>query len=605
MTKNLNASLKIDGKYYTISALENSKIKMNITDSGNGYIYRKTELYNSDGKNSPEITEIYTLDHTFKCENTAYFYSLRGDDDTKNSFLPIEKTIEKGEEFVLAPIGGRPSNTTAFPYFDLTLDGKPILFAVGWAGQWKAIIKRTTDGVNVKIGMENADFYMLAGAKLNLPSCCVMTGECGEDAPALRRRFRKMLATDMNPLPDGVEHLPISVAPYDRYFYGKCPDWPTVDGQLRTLKATQKCKYFDTFWIDAAWFRLGFPDGVGNYTFAEGFPDGLRPVADAVHEAGMRFMVWFEPERIHSGSEIFENHKDFLLSVTGEKDTFLYNLGDETAFSWLKNTLINFIRDNGIDNYRQDFNMEPLPYWLQNDQEGRRGITEIRYVNGLYKLWDSLLDEFPNLLIDNCASGGRRLDFELTRRSVPLWRSDINCAPVKPDWHCDVWNQNQTLTLSEYLPYHACGAWELNTFELRSAATSGIACDFDLLNENYDFERACKMLCELKNLSKYWKGDFYPLTKPTTDENVFAAFQLAEEDAGFALIFRRADCEEADFVLKLEAIDENADYKLLITDNDYNTTEKTVSGSVLKSGITVILADARTSAVCEYFKTKN
>ena len=46
---------------------------------------------------------------------------------------------------------------------------------------------------------------------------------------------------------------------------------------------------------------------------------------------------------------------------------------------------------------------------------------------GMYRLWDALLEKFPHLIIDNCSSGGHRIDIETLRRSVPLWRSDYQC----------------------------------------------------------------------------------------------------------------------------------------------------------------------------------
>lgn len=602
MTKHFNASVKLDGNYFFAEDSCDHGVLTEISDIENGYVYRKLKLTNLCDGNSPQITELYTIDHTFECKNAASMHTLRGDDCSKESFLPIDRKINIGEEIIMAPTGGRPSNTTAFPYFDITLDGKSYLFAVGWSGQWKAVITRSENGVNVKIGIENIDFYMKPGESFNTLSLCFVEGKEGESAADLRRRFRRYLITDFNPLPEGMDNLPISIQPYDRYFYGRCPDWPTVAGQIRTLEGAKKCGYIDTLWIDAAWFSVGFPYGVGNYSFAEGFPDGLRPVADAVHEAGMRFMVWFEPERIHRGSEIFENHPEFLLEIPEDENNRLYNLGDEAAYEWLKNVLVNFIRDNGIDNYRQDFNIEPLPFWLKNDEKGRTGVTEILYVNGLYKLWDTLKKEFPQIFIDNCASGGRRLDFELMRRSAPMWRSDITCGPVKEDWHSDVWNQNQTLTLSEYLPYHACAVWELVANEVRSAATSGLACTFDVLKEGYDFERAKTVTGEVKHLSEYWKGDFYPLTAATLNENVFAAYQLAKEDGGFAAVYRRADCREEKFRLKLNAVDEDSDYLVTVTDEDYKKKVSTVSGADLKQGIDIDMPRAYTSAVCEYVK---
>lgn len=64
--------------------------------------------------------------------------------------------------------------------------------------------------------------------------------------------------------------------------------------------------------------------------------------------------------------------------------------------------------------------MDPLEYWQAADVEDRQGITEIRHIEGLYKLWDELRQEFPNLIIDNCSSGGRRIDMETISRSLPL-----------------------------------------------------------------------------------------------------------------------------------------------------------------------------------------
>ena len=120
MINNLNASVKLNGKTVYASELSNGGVVLTSTQSGEGYIYKQTEIVNNASQNSLQITETNTLDHTFPCENTAFLHTLRGDDCTKNSFLPIDKEITVGEEIVFIPTGGRPSNATAFPYFDIT-----------------------------------------------------------------------------------------------------------------------------------------------------------------------------------------------------------------------------------------------------------------------------------------------------------------------------------------------------------------------------------------------------------------------------------------------------------------------------------------------------
>lgn len=64
---------------------------------------------------------------------------------------------------------------------------------------------------------------------------------------------------------------------------------------------------------------------------------------------------------------------------------------------------------------------------MRNDEAGRDGITELAYINGLYEFLDKILTVYPYMMIDNCAGGGNRMDIEMQRRAVTLWRSDYNC----------------------------------------------------------------------------------------------------------------------------------------------------------------------------------
>ena len=146
----------------------------------------------------------------------------------------------------------------------------------------------------------------------------------------------------------------------------------------------------------------------------------------------MRFSVWFEPERVSEGTWLYAHHPEWLLQeghapqwLDSKQKQVLLNLGNPDARRWLTDWISNAIDEDGIDIFRHDFNIDPLSFWQKADAPDRQGITEIRYIEGLYAFWDELLARHPNLLIDNCASGGRRIDLETTSRSVPLWRSDL------------------------------------------------------------------------------------------------------------------------------------------------------------------------------------
>ena len=157
--------------------------------------------------------------------------------------------------------------------------------------------------------------------------------------------------------------------------------------------------------------------------------------------------MWFEPERVTAGSWLWEKHPEWLLG-SGEKDRLLF-LGNPEARRWLTEHVGEMIAREGIDTYRQDFNFPPLALWRAHDSEDRQGIAEIQHVMGYLAYWDDLRRRFPKLLIDTCASGGRRLDLETLRRSVPLWRSDFAYVPESM--------QQFTYGLSEWIPYHGTG----------------------------------------------------------------------------------------------------------------------------------------------------
>ncbi len=599
----LPASLTVGGEkivFPTDGAADTVSVRLTEESPDPACLYRTFAVKNEGSVNTAQITHPWTVDAAIPCGESVLLHTLKGDNCSGESFMPVDRALRAGDTVVMEPEGGRSSNTTAFPFFDFDFGGFAVLFAVGWSGQWRCEIEKTADTLYVRFGMARADFYLKPGEEVKLPSSFTVLGE---DGASVRRLARRIMRTHYDPLAGRVEHLPVSMQPFDRYFYGQCPIWPTEEGQKRTIACAEKCRYIDTDWLDAAWFLHGFPTGVGNYEFDPGFPNGLTPISDAAHEAGMRFMAWFEPERVHRDSNVGQEHREFLLPVPGTGQWFLFDLGNEAAYRWLYEKISGMIRDCGIDNYRQDFNIDPLDIWAMNDEENRVGILEIGHINGLYRFWDDLRAEFPNLVIDDCSSGGRRIDFETMRRAVPLWRTDNPCRPISlPEKPADTFDQNETLALGEYLPYHASGVWEPQAYDVRSSATEGLACTFDVLNPAFDFERAAALLGEVNRTAAYWSGDFYPLTAPTLEETGFAAYELVRDGDGFAKVFRRRECEADTFRLSLCALDPAATYRLIVTDENGGAAEEVLPGALLVSGIDVHLPEKRTSALIEFTK---
>ena len=114
-----------------------------------------------------------------------------------------------------------------------------------------------------------------------------------------------------------------------------------------------------------------------------------------------------------------KNHPEWLLSkkaemlpppqggAFGNGPGSLLNLGNPDALDWLINHISKTLTDQGIDFYRQDFNMDPLAFWRGADASDRQGMTENFYVQGYLAYWDALRKRHPNLRIDSHALSGR------------------------------------------------------------------------------------------------------------------------------------------------------------------------------------------------------
>jgi alpha-galactosidase len=350
------------------------------------------------------------------------------------------------------------------------------------------------------------------------------------------------------------------------------------------------------YWLDAGWFEGGWPTGVGSWIpKPAAFPRGLKPLGDAAHANGMKFVVWFEPERVHPQSRIGREHPQWVLR-TKSRDG-LFNLGDPAARQWLTDYLSKCIGDWGIDIYRNDFNIDPLLFWQAADAPNRQGMTEIRYVEGLYRMWDELRQRHPGLMIDNCASGGRRIDLETISRSYPLWQSDTQCCGRS----MPVQDQVQAAGLSLYVPLHAGGCWSVEPYNFRSIATTGTNFCPDLTKLSVGEAR--QAIGEMKSLRPYYLGDYYPLLEINTSEHQWCGWQYDRPDLGrgFAMVFRRAQSEYVAAEIALRGLDPKARYEVTMAETYQAKPTRTMSSAEL-ARLRVLLDAAPASVLITYRK---
>jgi alpha-galactosidase len=371
---------------------------------------------------------------------------------------------------------------------------------------------------------------------------------------------------------------------------------------------------FEMFWLDAYWTGPGgFPNSMGNYGFpiervepGDRFPNGLKAIGDAVEREGLGLVMWFEPERVVAGTFIAEEHPEWVIAPASD-GSGLYNLGIPAARHYMTDYLNAAIKAYKISCLRIDFNIDPLEFWTSMDamEPSRAGMTEMRYVEGLYRMWDDILQANPGLFIDNCASGGRRIDLETMSRSVPLWRSDNTCDMLdkRPDTVLLAALKNQVMSagLNRYVPFSTVGQMGATPYHFRSGFNAGIAFVEDVRPSDYPRELLRQGIAEGQRIRKYYYGDFYPLVQVTASPRDWCVMQYhrPRENDGMVTAFRRDQCPDSIRDCRLREIDPAADYAVTIYRTYEPQSTLTMEGAALQN-ITIEIGESPGSVLMEY-----
>lgn len=570
---------------------------------------------NTSAENSGQLTRVKVADFdmVYPAAGALKIHYAEGNKISKADYAPRTAEFRTEQPLHIEPHGGR-SSEEAFPFFNLESEAsrQGVMVAVGWTGTWFADLeKRDPSRLTLAAGMLNTDLYLYPDEQIRTPSIALMFWS--GDRMNGHNRFRRLVLAHHSRKVDGSPFYPLCSA-FNYRDPQPCGEYSclTADWAVAMVRRYSMFELTpDVFWLDAGWhtgagdFRHGksWANTTGNWTVdRERFPEGLKPVSDAVHETGAKFMVWFEPERVVKGTQWATEHKEWMLDTEwpegSEQSTwYLFDLGNDAACDWLCKYYGDLIEENGIDYYRQDFNMLPAGYWRDADEPGRSGIKEIRHIENLYKFWDYLLDRFPGLLIDNCASGGKRLDWESIGRSAPLWRSDYYHYDDPDGYQC------HTYGLNFFLPIHGTGILLPDQYSFRSSLSSALQCNWKVTEPGVSVLDMQQRIREYRDIREYYYEDYYPLsgTGDLTGSDVWLAYQMhrPSDDSGIVVAFRRQDALDAEYTVRLGGLTPDASYTLLDCDTQAETVR---SGRELTEGLTLRLDNPKSSLLIKYRK---
>lgn len=391
---------------------------------------------------------------------------------------------------------------------------------LAYSGNWMIKTEKTSFGnTRILCGMSSFDYCkaLKAGETAITPVVYAgyTEGGFGETSRMWHRFFRNQLLPSQNLRP--VLYNSWEATTFD----------VTAENQkqLARIAAFIGC---ERFVVDDGWFGKRGSDnaGLGDwYVNPKKFPDGLEDLIDYVKDLGMDFGIWIEPEAVNPDSDLYREHPDWIYRTDEKQPITLRNQYElnfskpevmEYTLSWMRELLsiydIRFLK------------------WDMN-----RALTDVdackcipgtlweAHVKALYKIWEIIREEFPQVEMETCAGGGGRIDAGILKYADQFWTSD-NTDPF------------DRLTIqygcSQFYPPAAMMCWVTDSgegarknaslsYRFHSAMCGGLGIGSDISKFTEEEKEECRrLITEYKQYRPIiQRGNLYRIRNPAVDNS--------------------------------------------------------------------------------------
>ena len=343
----------------------------------------------------------------------------------------------------------------------------------------------------------------------------------------------------------------------------------------------------ELFVLDDGWFGHRDDDhtSLGDwYVDEKKLPLGMKHLSDQVHAMGLKFGLWFEPEMVSPKSDLYEKHPDWAIHIDGrvpveQRNQLTLDLSREDVQDYVYECVASHLREDGIDYVKWDMNRHfsnigsaLLPADQQKEQPHR-------YMLGLYRVLEKLVNEFPDVLFESCSSGGGRFDMGMLHYMPQTWTSDNTDALCR----CQIQYSTSLVFPPFAMGSHVSAVPNHQTGRITPIATRGNVAmsgcfgyelDLNTLTaEELEIVRSqIKRIKELRNTLLY--GDFHRLINPYEDQDT-AWITVSKDKNEAVFMFVRAQHLPAPppVLVKLRGLDASKTYTICETGETYTGSE--------------------------------
>lgn len=193
--------------------------------------------------------------------------------------------------------------------------------------------------------------------------------------------------------------------------------------------------------LDDGWFGKREDDnsGLGDWYVNEKKLGGsLKELGEKIHDLGMRFGLWFEPEMVSEDSDLYRTHPDWAIQIPGRepnraRNQLVLDMSRKDVREYLFGRITDILEHAPVDYVKWDVNRSLCDIYSNQYAGCQSGEVYHRYILGVYDLLERLIQKFPDLLLEGCSGGGGRFDAAMLYYSPQIWCSDNTDAVNRLD----------------------------------------------------------------------------------------------------------------------------------------------------------------------------
>lgn len=442
--------------------------------------------------------------------------------------------------------------------------------ALEYSGNFKCVTEAVNSGwLNILIGITDTDFLweLKEGECFDTPA--VYAGYSDAGFEKMSHTMHTFCRRHLMPQPYAEKPLPVLYNSwYSTEFDVQCKE------QIELAKAASETGV-ELFVVDDGWFEGRNDDtaGLGDwYVDKEKFPDGLSELSDAVHDLGMDFGLWIEPEMVNPKSRLFQEHPDWIYSYPGRevimgRNQYELDMSNPEVINYLTEQFDKLLGENRIEYIKWDMNRYASEMGTEHLLPSKWKELSYRNTQGVYSLIRELRKRHPYVEFEACASGGGRVDFGAMRYFDEYWVSDNTDALDR----LFIQESYSRLYPAKYMRSWLTDDKEMNSrtipldFRMHAAMCGALGVGVDLNHiSTRKKERITEHIREYKSVREIIQfGDLYRLS--SLRQSDICALQYVKDDKSVLFVF--LDHERygrEDYSVRLRGLEADKRYSLEI-----------------------------------------